>query len=101
MIVLTESSDNLPPSASARDIAASTNVAKLVGCEVFHIPSDFSDCENAEGALWHIPPRTHPEPCVWIGYIPSLDRYAQIYHAARAKGLCLLNTPDQHRVAQE
>lgn len=38
---------------------------------------------------------------VWIGYIPTLERYGQIYEAALAKNIQLLNTPAQHRVAQE
>ncbi len=101
MIVLSESSDQLPPSASARDIAASTATAKLVGCQVYHIPPDFNDCGDAEGALWHVPPQTPQTPGVWIGYIPSLSRYSAIHDAALAKGIHLLNSPEQHRTAQE
>ena len=101
MIVLTESSEKLPPSASARDIAAATNAAKLVGCEVYHIPPDFEDCGDAEGALWHVPSFPRPQPGIWIGYIPTFERYAAIYAAALAKGIQLLNTPEQHHVAQE
>lgn len=101
MIVLTESAEQLPPSASARDIAASTNAAKLVGCQVFHIPPDFTDCGDAEGALWLVPHFAERQPGVWIGYIPTLERYGQIYEAALAKNIQLLNTPAQHRVAQE
>jgi len=101
MIVLTETADQLPPSASARDIAASTNAAKLVGCQVFHIPPDFSECGDADGALWLIPKFAELRMAIWIGYIPPLDRYAQIYDAARAKGIQLVNTPAEHRIAEE
>ena len=101
MIVLTESSESLAPSASARDIAASTNAAGLTGCDVYHIPSDFADCEDAEGALWHVPPRKQVECGVWIGYIPDPERYGAIYAAALAKGIRLVNSPEEHRVAQE
>lgn len=101
MIVLTENAEQLPPSASARDIAASTNVAKIVGCEVYHTPVDFSDSGDAEGALWHLPMRATAEPGIWIGYIPTLERYDQIYDAALAKGIRLVNSPAEHRIAQE
>jgi hypothetical protein len=101
MIVLTENADQLPPSASARDIAASTNAAKLVGCQVFHIPPDFSECGDAEGALWMVPKFAERRLGIWIGYIPPLERYAQIYDAALVKGIQLVNAPAQHRVAEE
>jgi hypothetical protein len=101
MIVLTESGGDLLPSASARDIEASTNAASLVGCNVFHIPADFAQCGDAEGALWHVPNFAHRTRAIWIGYIPTLERYTQIYAAALAKGIRLLNTPEQHRIAEE
>ena len=101
MIVLSESSDQISPSSSARDLAASTHAAQIAGCEVYYIPADYSQCDDAEGALWHVPHQATPQPAVWIGYIPSAERYRQIYEAARAKGIHLLNTPEQHRVAQE
>jgi hypothetical protein len=101
LIVLTESSGNLAPSPSARDIAAATEAAGLAGCKVYHIPQDFDDCGDAEGALWHIPDQSAQSAGVWIGYIPSLERYAHIYHAALKKGIRLLNTPEEHRIAQE
>lgn len=101
MIVLTETADQLPPSASARDIAASTNAAKLVGCQVYHFPPDFSECGDAEAALWLVPKSAERRLGVWIGYIPTTERYAQIYEAALAKGIQLVNTPSQHRIAEE
>jgi hypothetical protein len=101
MVVLTESGGDLPPSASARDIEASTNAARLVGCDVFHIPADFAQCGDAEGALWHVPRVVGRKYAIWIGYIPTLERYSQIYAAALAKGIQLLNTPVQHRIAEE
>jgi hypothetical protein len=101
MVVLTESSERLPPSSSARDIEASTQAAKLAGCSVFHLPSDFEECRDAEGALWHVPVQSSEQPGIWIGYIPTSERYAAIYQAALAKGIRLLNTPQEHQSAQE
>src|SRR5438045_2774681 len=100
MIVLTENSERLPPSASARDIAAATNAATLVGCRMYYIPLDFTDCGDAEGALSHIPQQDPEVPALWIGYIPSLDRYRAIYEASLNRGIRLLNSPEEHQTAQ-
>src|SRR6478672_11844594 len=54
LIVLSEASEQLEPSASARDIRASTEAARLVGCRVFTIPPDFERCETAKNALFGI-----------------------------------------------
>jgi hypothetical protein len=101
MIVFTEASEQLLASASTRDLLASTEAAKLTGCKVYTIPPDFSQCETAENALWHVPRQEVLTPAVWIGYIPTLDRYTEIFTAARAKNMVLLNSPEQHRTVQE
>ena len=36
--MLSDASDQLEPSASARDIKASTEDARLMGCRVYHVP---------------------------------------------------------------
>lgn len=43
MIVFSEASDQLPPSASTRDLFASTEAAKIAGCKVYTIPPEFCD----------------------------------------------------------
>ncbi|MGB3509962.1 MAG: hypothetical protein WBA93_12115 [Microcoleaceae cyanobacterium] len=55
MIVLTEDSTKNYYSASANDIKIATETAKLMGFQVYYIPSDFSICETSENALAHIP----------------------------------------------
>jgi hypothetical protein len=100
-VVLSEAAEQLPPSASARDIAASTEAARLAGCRVFAILPDFERCGDAEGALWHVPAQDAPTPAFWVGYIPTPERYAAVHAAARAKNLLLPNTPDEHLDAQE
>ncbi|HZS08649.1 MAG TPA: ATP-grasp domain-containing protein [Blastocatellia bacterium] len=100
-IVLSEASDQLTPSASARDIAASTEAARLMGCKVYYIPQDFSVCETAENALAHIPVQAPESPGVWTGYIPSPERYEAIYTAALNKGIRLVNNPREHLTVQE
>lgn len=101
MIVLSEASDQLEPSASARDIKASTEAARLMGCSVYHIPQDFARCGNAENALSHVPAREREVTGVWIGYIPTFARYQAVYEAALHKNIRLLNDPEQHLTVQE
>lgn len=55
MIVLAEAVEQLEPSASARDIVASTEAARLAGASVYTIPADFDGCGTAENALDHVP----------------------------------------------
>ena len=101
MLVLCDDPEQLPPSASARSIARSMEIARMLGYDVHTMPPDFERCETGEGALWHIPARTEPTAAVWVGFLPALDRYTAVYEAALAKGIHLINDPQQHRVAME
>lgn len=101
MIVLSESSPGGDESASARDLEASTAAARLAGCQVFTIPADFSRCESAEGALWHVPEQPRPTPGWWIGYIPAPERYAAMHDELRRKNIRLLNSPEEHATVLE
>lgn len=101
MILLAEAPELLPPSSSRDDIARSLQSARITGAQIYSIPPDFTECETAENALWHIPSQPRHTPAVWLGYIPDAARYDAIYHAALAKNIRLLNTPEQHKMAQE
>lgn len=101
MIVLSESSPQLPPSSSAADLRKATEAARLTGCRVYNIPPDFSQCETAENALAYVPTQEQETPAIWIGYIPVPSHYEAIYVAALEKRVCLLNNPEQHLDAQE
>ena len=101
MILLAEDPQLLSPSSSRDDIARSLEAARIAGARIFTIAPDFSQCETAENALWHIPVQTQLTPAVWLGYIPDMTRYRAIYDAAHAKNIRLFNTPDQHQRAQE
>lgn len=101
MIVLSESSGQLSPSPSARDLAASTEAARLVGCRIYSIPQDFAVCETAENALDHIPRQEKVTPAAWIGFIPTPEHYRALCEAAAHKNIQLLNTPEEHLTAQE
>lgn len=78
-----------------------TEAARLAGCRIYYIPKDFSDCETAENALWHIPVQDEPTLAIWSGFIPSPERYESIYRELLHKRIYLPNTPYQHLVALE
>jgi ATP-grasp domain, R2K clade family 3 len=101
MIVLSEASFGRPASPSAQDNIDMTEAARLAGCSVYYIPKDFSICETAENALWHMPEQPSEVIAIWVGFIPSFDRYSAIYEEALRKKIRLINSPDQHRTAQE
>lgn len=93
MIVISESVDEPPLSASERDNVSMSEAAKLMGCQVYFIPKDFSICEMAENALWHIPEQETETCGMMLGFIPSPERYEAIYNEARRKRIRLLNSP--------
>ena len=100
MIVLSEAVlHEAPTTPGARDNVEMTEAATLVGCRVYTIPKDFSQCETAENALWHVPVQESPTRGVWCGFIPSLERYTAIYEELAIKNILLPNTPDEHAIA--
>jgi hypothetical protein len=102
MIILSEATPHVPPtSASERENILMTDAARLAGCRIYHIPKDFSECETAENALWHIPVQEEPTLAVWSGFIPSRERYEAVYTELLRKRVYLPNTPEQHLVALE
>lgn len=101
MIIISEASSRIAPSASSRDLEIYTQAAKLQGFTVYHIPQDFSVCENAENAVCHIPEQAAETPGCWIGYIPTFERYRQIYEALALKNIRLLNSPAEHLLVQQ
>jgi hypothetical protein len=101
MIVLSEASPRQEPSASANDLAASTEVARLCGARVYHIPQDFDECDGVENALYYLKESNPRETGVWIGYIPTIERYRELYEACLQKNIQLINTPEQHQQIME
>ncbi len=101
VFVLSEARDEQDASASAQDMIDMTRAAQLVGCRVFWIPTDFSRCENADNALWQVPVQDEWTPAVWLGFIPSPQRYEAIFEAARARRVRLPNTFEEHLRALE
>jgi len=78
------------------DTAATARAARGAGWEVHAFASDFDILGTAEEALEHVPVHAPPRPAVWLGFIPSPERYRAVHAAARGRGLLLLNDPDAY-----
>lgn len=101
MIIFSEDTVDSKITKSSEETKRLTEMMKIIGLQVYYIPKDFSVCENAENALWHVPKQESLTKCLWIGYIPSVERYRAIYDEALKKNIQLLNTPEEHQKAQE
>jgi len=101
VVIFTEATPDNRASLNARELHTITEAARLFGCRVYPIPSDFAECGNAANALAYVPNFEPPVPGIWVGYIPAVERYTDLYTAARARGIHLVNTPDEHRTATE
>ncbi|HEX2905953.1 MAG TPA: hypothetical protein VHO69_03790 [Phototrophicaceae bacterium] len=88
-------------SVNAQETQAILEAARLFGCRVYTMPSDFSACETADNALAYVPDFAVPVLGIWVGYIPTMERYTAIYEAAFRKGINLINSPAQHQLAME
>jgi glutathione synthase/RimK-type ligase-like ATP-grasp enzyme len=100
-ILFADALETLPPSASKRDQQASITAATLMGFTVYTIPPDFTQSDGADNALWQVPTYATPTPAFWAGYIPTLERYSDLYQAAKARNIFLANTPEEHQRIQE
>lgn len=78
-----------------------TEAVRFLGCRIYHIPTDFRECENAENALWHVPEQADPTLAIWTGFIPSPERHTAIYEELLRKRIHLPNTPEEHLIALE
>jgi hypothetical protein len=101
MLIVFSEANTEKSSLNARELQSITEAAQLFGCRVYSIPPNFDECGNAENALAYVPEFDKPMSCVWVGFIPSLERYQAIYNAALQKNIRLVNSPKQHRLAME
>lgn len=102
MLVVLSEADCYPPiSLNARELHQISEAARLFGCRVYPIPLDFDICGTAEQALAYLPEFDPLVPGVWVGYIPTPERYQAIYGAALAKGVRLVNAPTEYQTAME
>jgi hypothetical protein len=100
MIVLLEDPEHLPPGASADDLRRSAEAARIVGWRVFTLPPEERGVP-LEDALAYLTRQEPPVPGVFLGFIPDLDRYRELYAGAAGRGILLPNDPEQHRRAME
>lgn len=100
LLVLSDWSNQLEPSASTRDLEKITETARSMGLRVYPLPSENADDQNELLLSW-IPTSERMNPGVWVGFIPTPSRYTTVYEAALCRGIRLLNTPQQHQRAME
>ena len=101
IVVLSEDFFVDPNTINGRELRSIVEAARMFGCRIYPIPTDFNECGTAENALAYLPDFDAPVVGVWAGYIPSVERYTAIFDAAAAKGVRLINTPSQHQTAME
>jgi hypothetical protein len=102
MIVFSEASADLDPDKSDGDINGATRVAVELGGPVYFLSrAGAVEAEDEEDPLAHVPAQPREQPAVWIGHIPTPERYARVYAQALARGIRLINSPDAHRRALE
>jgi hypothetical protein len=100
MHVLTEADPELDPDISSGDTVGTTRAALELGLPVHFLPRVGSP-GSEDDVLGGLAPVAQPGPTVWLGYIPTPERYAQVFEAARERGLHLLNDPEAHLRALE
>lgn len=84
-------------SASGRDLARSTEAARLAGFQLFFVPVDLPAGVEVEDVLANLTPSIHGETALFIGYIPSFERYEKLASAVLGKGYRVLVQPSAHR----
>src|SRR5688500_10182929 len=101
LVVLSEATFHDETSINGRELSSIAETARLLGCRVYPLPPDLAEVADASDALAYVPEFDPPAAAIWVGYIPAAERYEAVYAAALAKGLRLLNSPEQYRRAME
>jgi hypothetical protein len=100
MYILTEATPELDPDISSGDTVGATRAALALGLPVHFLPAA-AGLGPEEDVLGGLAPVESPAPALWLGSIPTPERYTQVYEAARSRGLHLLNSPEEHLRALE
>lgn len=101
LIAFTEAFSRPLENASHVALRKATEGASLAGWRVVGIPGTMDSLSEAEDALAHLPDFDGNAVGIWIGFVPSPERYAFLHQAASEKGIQLLNDPSQYQFAQE
>ena len=98
MILLSEAAPDLDADSSDADVVGATVAAARAGLRVFHLPRG---TEPDPDALAGVPVQEQPERALWVGYIPTPARYADVWAQARERRIELVNDPEAHLTALE
>ena len=101
MIAFTEAYTRPNSEASHQALVKATEAAALQGWRIVSIPFEFDETVSADDSLVHLPMFEKEQVAIWLGYIPSPERYLQLEVVAQAKNIRLLNDLDSHLLAQE
>lgn len=61
------------------------------------VPYRLDESADLDVIFATLPTRATPEPAVWLGVVPSVGLYRNVYDALLSRGYALVNTPDQHQ----
>lgn len=100
-VLLFEESALSSTSVVGRDSEAQLDAARAAGFDVASFSSDLLLFGDVEDAFEPISPRPVETRCLWVGFIPTLERYGQVYEAAARRNLRLPNGPEAHAEAME
>jgi hypothetical protein len=95
MIVLSEALDQ-PCGNCDRTLRVSTEIAKILGFPVYVL----ADVAASTEPFAQIPVQQPTTAGIWLGSPPACDRYRAVYDAILARGIQLLNTPEQYEQVQ-
>ncbi len=89
MIVLSEAPESIAP-----------KVADVLGIPVYLLAKNFS-LETIAATLQSQAHQPQNSFGIWLGELPSIDRYRQVYDAFLSRNIQLLNRPEQYAIAQQ
>ncbi len=94
MLLLTQAPE--PPPQDGDDIIASTRAAVAAGFSPVRLPLEADHRGDLLGPLRALEPRGRPELAVWVGTIPAEATYRAVHAALAARGVRMVNDPEQH-----
>lgn len=87
--------------SSSREIVRLEELARQLGCRVHPIPAQFDEACSAQDALCWLPRFDESRTALWLGFIPSHERYAALFEAALEHNVRLIHTPAQFEMAMD
>lgn len=96
MIFLSEHSQRIPPPPSQKDTDRISDIARMNGCRVVEFPADYEEQGlTFDDILAYFPEQETPVVGYYNGFIPSEDRYRDVFSACRGKNVHLINSPEE------